>query len=974
MAKYIFDKNLDKEKLKAIKHTKGPLLIIAGPGSGKTKTLVEKVIYLIIEKKLKAEEILIATFTQKAANELITRISNRIIESNIKCNLNEMYIGTLHSIFLRLLEEFREFTNLKKNYRMLDDFDLKFLIYENVDKFSEIENVKDLIGESISKSVRTENILKYVGKIAEETYNLEDLKNSNDATIIALVELYEKYVSLLNENNCLDFSSIQSIFHELLKNETIKMKLQRRFKYLMIDEYQDTNSIQETIIMQMLNNKKQNICVVGDDDQALYRFRGASIQNILEFPKIFNCNPKFKQIKLENNYRSHPSIIDYYSNFIHSYQSNGISNWTENEKEYRYDKSLKASGHKYNYNTSVIKVSSNESEEAWHNEILDFINFLKNENILEDYNQIAFLFKSVKSEKTLNLVNFLENNNIHIFSPRSNLYFEREEIKLLIGAFISIFPEIENKLEWTNEENKDTPVFNYYLNCKNLFDNNLIINENEELKKWIENIRIINTDASESIDYSLSNLFYNLLSFPLFAKYLNVELNLSVKDLRATYNVSQFSKILSKFEFIKNVTTINAENIESISKYFFNSFLRFLYRGGIEEFNDFDEYAPKGSISFLTIHQSKGLEFPIVVVASLNSVPKNSSEKETNLDNQLFRLSKRERYEPIDKIKYFDFYRLYYTAFSRSQNLLVLSTFEKNKPKSPSSVFEIQYNSLQNWRNVESELRNITLENIKKVNIKKQYAFTSDIVLYEKCQLQYKFYKEFEFTPVKIRSRLFGVLVHQTIEDVHKKAIANKIDEINDENIELWFNQNYKELSIIMKKDLSDLQKVVALENVIKYTNKNKNDWNKIQEAEVDVSLVKDTYILKGQIDLLKGDNNTVEIIDFKSDKEKPIFNIVGDKNIIDQYQRQLNIYAHIIEEKNNLKVSKTHLYYTGFDDPYITFDVNQEEIEETINGVSATIANIEQKSFTRPEMNKRLCRDCDFSLYCQAETGNKLI
>ena len=119
---------IDPQKITAITTVSGPLLVIAGPGAGKTKTLVERIVYLII-KGTPAENIMVATFTEKAAKELITRVSNRLLELDLKINLNEMYIGTLHSIFLRIIEENREYTKLKRNYRLLDQFDQKYLVF-----------------------------------------------------------------------------------------------------------------------------------------------------------------------------------------------------------------------------------------------------------------------------------------------------------------------------------------------------------------------------------------------------------------------------------------------------------------------------------------------------------------------------------------------------------------------------------------------------------------------------------------------------------------------------------------------------------------------------------------------------------------------------------------------------------------------------------------------------------------------------
>ncbi|MCX6146349.1 MAG: ATP-dependent DNA helicase, partial [Candidatus Kapabacteria bacterium] len=790
--------------------------------------------------------------------------------------------------------------------------------------------------------------------------------------ILALAEFYELYLKILNEHNCLDFATIQTITHKLFEQNPIVQKtIQERIKYMMIDEYQDTNTIQEAIIFQILDSATQNICVVGDDDQGLYRFRGASIRNILEFGKNFEGNTNFREIKLENNYRSHPGIIKFYSDFIRSYQSDGISSWQLEDKNFRFDKNLKAQDKSFPTYNSVVKVSSSGDVSDWHNEVLRFIKDFKDKGILQDYNQIAFLFRSVASEKTIDLVNFLEENDIHVFSPRSDLFFKRSEIRLIFGAMIYLFPDLIRDLQW--DESAELKTWAYYDDCSKYFLGAIIddLTKHQALLDWCHIKREAHRELKENADYGFGTLFYNLLAFPMFSEILNVELNSPAYDLRAAYNLGQFSKILVKYEFLKNLSVFTVSNFEYTKRHFFNIYMHYLIRGGIEEFSDFDEYAPKGCISFMTVHQAKGLEFPIVMVDSLSSIPKNKAKSEIEIDELLQQYHKKPLFEPNDLIKYFDFYRLFYTAFSRPQNLLVLSCYEKNEGhKSPSKYFQPLYNSLLSWNDPSNDYSNLHLEELKPVNIKKQYAFTSNIILYEKCPYQYKFYKELEFAAVKIRSRMFGVLVHQTIEDVHKMAIQKKYQEINDENIEIWYNQNYNELSKILKTQLGPNQKIAALKQVKDYAQKLSNNWDMIQEAEVDISLVKDKYILKGTIDLIRGENGTIEIIDFKSEKVKPDPDNPLDKPVLEQYKRQLEIYSHIVEEKNNIKVSQMHLYYTGAEDPYITFPKSNENIESTIDVITQTVENIEKKTFVRPvaNMGKKLCGDCDFHPYCEAE------
>lgn len=962
--KYIFEEGLDPAKIEAIEHTDGALLIIAGPGSGKTKTLVEKVVYLITVKDVQPENILIATFTQKAANELITRISNRILDLGIKVNLNEVYIGTLHSIFLRILEEYREFTRLSKNYRLLDDFELIYFIYEHIKEFEKIENFSELLKEGfISSWDKAQIILKYVSKVSEEMIDIQELISSEIIEIKVIGELTKKYQELLASENCLDFTTIQTETYELLKSHpAVLNKIQEKIKYMMIDEYQDTNTVQEMIIFKILNPATNNICVVGDDDQGLYRFRGASIRNILEFPKNFKKG-ECKLVTLTTNYRSHPQIIDFYSQWINECK------WEIDSKVFRYDKKIKPKDYEFDSYSSVVKISSDDSFEEWQNNTLTFINYLKDNELLNDYNQIAFLFKSVKNDNVIALAEYLEQNGINVFSPRSALFFERPEIKLMLGALIFIFPNLFDDLKWN--ENANLEIWEYYQECKMFFANEVRKNKglHTELLKWCNSKAKEHTPLLSNTDYSFSTLFYQLLKFTSFSNYLDVELNDKAYNLRAIYNLGLLSKLLTKFEYLNNITIFTVKNYKKVLQKFFNQYLRFLKEGGIEEFEDFEEYAPSGCVSFMTIHQSKGLEFPIVVVGSLNLTPrKQYDEIDVVLQSKYYR---KEAFEPIEQTKFFDFYRLFYTAFSRPQNLLVLSAnIKEGRGKSPSKYFEKLFNQLPDWNDENSNLCNLELERLKPVNIKKQYAFTSDILLYENCPYQYKFYKELDYSPVRIQGTMFGTLVHQTIEDIHKAVLRGERELISDDNINDWFNHNYNSLSKSLKTYLGEGQIEAAKKQVLNYKEKHKNDWDRIKEAEVDVSLVKEDYILNGKIDLIRGENDSVEIIDFKSEKKKPDVNNSIDREKLNRYRRQLEVYAHIVEGRIGLKVSKMHLYYTGEEsgNPYITYGNDKVNINNTIATFDKIVSEIEAKSFKRPveRMCEKLCGDCDMRFYCR--------
>src|SRR5258708_29704288 len=197
------------EQQEAIMNTEGPLLIIAGPGSGKTFTLVERVIYLLTEKGIAPEHIMVVTFTDKAAQELTTRISNRLDQLGTRFNLNEMYLGTFHAICLRWLQDHREYTRLKHNFTVFDEFDQHYFVYQRFSAFEKLEGITNLAGkpENSSTWARSETLVKWINAVAEESLDIETLLAAPDDAIRALGRCAQLYRLQLAEANALDFST-----------------------------------------------------------------------------------------------------------------------------------------------------------------------------------------------------------------------------------------------------------------------------------------------------------------------------------------------------------------------------------------------------------------------------------------------------------------------------------------------------------------------------------------------------------------------------------------------------------------------------------------------------------------------------------------------------------------------------------------------------------------------------------------------
>lgn len=938
----------------AIKCTEGPLLIIAGPGSGKTFTLVERIVGLIKDKGVSPESLLVVTFTDKAARELTTRVSNRLNQLDIKFNLNEMYLGTFHSICLRLIEEYREYTRLRRNFTLLDQFDQQYFLYQHIFDYRAIPGHEMVFGSVRSPWAQSESLMKWVNKIAEEALDVDVLVKAPEAQVRTLAACFELYQHQLYEANALDFSGIQYEALRLLQDHPhILEEFRSKISYMMVDEYQDTNTIQERIL-KLLTNDRKNLCVVGDDDQGLYRFRGATIRNILEFPSLFP-EGECKRVTLTTNYRSHPDIIRFYNDWMQE------QDWSQGGKTFRFEKVIGPREGDFPAVPSVIKVAA-PAGGNWHAETLEFLHKLKDSGKLTDWNQIAFLFRSVKNEAVVALAEYLEEHDIPVYSPRSNIFFDREEIRLLIGALIFLFPQFPEVRMWADDARLE--IWDYYDNsCFRVFVEELRKPENERLLRWARPLAKQHLTLAQNVDYSFSGLFYQLLQFPLFSKYVSEGAIAGIDKGRAGRNLAMFSAMLAKFEYLHHVTVLNPTYLEKNIKDLFNRFFRFMKEGGIDEYEDESEYAPSGCVSFLTVHQSKGLEFPVVVVGSLGAVPR---KQYTELDEILEHnyLSK-PPFEPLEHTKYYDFRRLFYTSFSRAQNLLVMTCQVKHgHGRTPSKYFEEILHPLPNWHDPAFQPEQMSFELVKEINLKKEYSFTSHITVFENCAEQYRFFKELEFIPIRVSPMLFGTLVHQTIEDIHRTALRGEQEKISPDQIAAWFDVNY---NLIAKKErvyLAPSTQKAALAHVLRYYEKEKAHFDRLREAEVGISLVKDAYILKGNVDLIRGEGETVEIIDFKTEKK---LDLDRDRDQLKRYQRQLEVYAHLVEERTGQKVSKMHLYYTGEDggNPYVTFTKDDKNIGKTIAEFDRIVDRIERKDYGMKSRPDKMCPDCDMRPYC---------
>ncbi|MDC3174072.1 UvrD-helicase domain-containing protein [Candidatus Pelagibacter sp.] len=465
--------NLNKAQKEAVMHLNGPLLIVAGAGSGKTKVLTSRIANIINEKKAFPNQILAVTFTNKAAKEMQNRVS-KILGSSAS---GLSWLGTFHSICAKLLRKHASAVNLNSNFTIID-VDDQIRLVKNICKAENID-VKQLSPRFILAIIdRWKNKGYYPNEV------IINKKDIYEKTILPLYKIYQQ--KLIDLNSC-DFGDL--ILHTvkiLEHNKDIREIYSKNFKYILVDEYQDTNFIQSRWL-NLLSERNKNICCVGDDDQSIYSWRGAEIKNFLEFDKVYENT---KVIRLEQNYRSSQNILSVASNLIENNQNRVGKTLTTTSEEgdlvklncYKNGKD-EATGvsdeienkikKKYSYNNIAILVraifQTREFEERFlkigmpyrilggtkfyeRAEIKDCVAYLR--LIHQDKDDLAFE-RIVNNPKRSIGDNTLK--NIHEFATKHNLNLEKASIKMLQENLIkpkakiglNIFLNLVNK--WRND-------------------------------------------------------------------------------------------------------------------------------------------------------------------------------------------------------------------------------------------------------------------------------------------------------------------------------------------------------------------------------------------------------------------------------------------------------------------------------------------------------------------------------------------
>ena len=921
-------------------HLDGPLLVIAGPGSGKTYSIVLRALNLLLLEKAQPKQLVLCTFTEKAAFEIRDRLATAARNVGYTRDLSELVISTIHSFCNRVLTQHRHRTELGHSFDTLDELTQLLFIFEH---FNEIvgppENDLFLV-KWRTRWTAIEGARGYLDKITEELVDPEQLAASTDPFLAAIGNAYRRYERALLDANCTDFAHLQRLVYDLLGDHSTADAVTSDLRYVLVDEYQDTNYIQEQILLK-LTQTSRNLCVVGDEDQSLYRFRGATVRNILEFPQRM---PGCDTVKLTTNYRSHRAIVERYDRWMAS------ADWSNPRgASFRYDKTIEADAAATHPDyPSIIAIWGKDTRDEAAR-FTDLVEFLKKNEVIADYDQVALLLHSVREKHSGPYLAALVAKGIPAFCPRARAYFEIPEVRDLVACFAVLFGWYGNGRGQVGGAVAElaTYVDDAIVQLARRFGAPHMLGVG--LQRWTGEIAAL--QEGETLDLRPADYFYHLLALEPFKS--------AVRNANIARNLAIFSQLLNVFQNYYHYTVVTHKNREFLRLHFFNSFLRLLYDGGINEYQDPNQPFPKGHVQVITIHQAKGLEFPVVVVGSLST--QLSSPKQ--IDRNLGPFYHRPPFEPENRITLFDRMRLHYVACSRPQKVLVLTAHEP-----PKDHFAPIWQGLPQWPYVRKELLAAQRFEVREhMPVKKTYSFTGDLKIYETCPRQYQFFREYDFTPSRSAVIFFGLLVHQTIEEIHRIALDGKLDTLDEPGISELFDRTFRFLVASDVRPIGNKAREAALRQVLNYFHQNRDEMRRVIQTEVDVSLEKDGYILTGKVDLLLGGDGKLELLDFKTSprpKDSP--------ELIAAYERQLCTYAHILERRHGRHVDRLLLYWTSEarkEDALMVLPYDPRRVDEAGRHFDVTVRRIQAREFgvkTPPEPG--ICKECDLRTLCHAE------
>lgn len=976
-----------------------PLLVEAGPGSGKTRVIIERVKFLINELKVNPSSLLVITFTRKAANELKDRLSEDIPKNII----NEMQISTIHSFCLDFLKKRGNVTNLidddsgekrrlfiqKYKYKLgfKNEFYLAdYQIPSVINKFDEYTTFKVDIDGLIDYIKQTRPIDKeYVDFVnsfkffpSKKVRENEKFKKSwYNARFLQTPKAYVKYLELLDLFNAVDYNTVQIKFLESLKENP-----ETQYTNILVDEFQDTDPVQAEIFEILLKNA-ESFTAVGDVDQSIYSFRGSFRDYFEEFYNKYNA----ELISLNYNYRSTNNIIRTSEAFIKPQRK-------EYSKKYLV-------GARNEDKASYILESLDPQEEA--QKIFNLIKDLKDNGKIRQYSDVAILYRSIVSNKNIPfLIDEFKKNDISYHISGTEDLIESDEVKSILTLFYYIARKLDHSYGMSNLEKEwlnlrafcgidFIPKFRklavetkrYLMELQENFENDVLKTEKEvyfELtgkksrKKKFNGVFTRNEDVLIEIFKRVNkpvvdlDLIEDTGDREFFTELEKLRENVFSSDEEDKLTILEvYYELLNLCGYFDDLVINNGnyelelENLSKISRTIFNyeSIISAKDVRGLFFFltNVIEGYGTSSSdvdgVQLMTVHKAKGLEFPVTIVSSLSEynfplAPRDPMREKDNInkDDTFYTPNKFLEYKDCSEADEVNLglaeeNRVIYVAMTRAQDILVLSVVGKM----PEEICKIS-----NYFNKNLDLDNMSISSVgSKPEENKLNLSYSSFADYNNCPWRYNLLNKLHFKVSQKEVTKMGSIIHEAL-DVINQEIKDS-GEISKENIEKIAKDTYY-LHGGTDEEFGDY-----MDSIFDYYNEIGFDIT-VVDSEVPFSIDRDNYRFNGAIDLIyKNQNGEYGILDYKN-------TIFKDYNR-EKYAQQLLTY--ILALKNDSKYCDIEIteakIYAIKSRSLIDFNIGESRLATQKEEIQNTADLINSHEFNKNESS--YCNICEFFKYC---------
>ncbi len=895
--KYLPD-YLTSEQREAILHAGSPLLIIAGPGSGKTEVITWRVAHLIRAGLVAPEHLLVTTFTNKAALELKDRIQQKLPDVRVEA----MQVSTLHSFCADLLRQYQSRSPLPLGFHILDQHGQFLFVYTRRkalglnalvkgrphDFFS---NVLRLFSLATEELVEPEQLGEWCEcrRVEAEAYAAEvacgrsktkakkaacEVERWCEETVV--VDAYRQYEDLLCENRLVDFAFLQRYAYDLLTaTPELVAELRDRYQAILVDEYQDTNAIQEQLL-QLLAGDGASLTVVGDDDQSIYRFRGATVRNLLTFPERY---PGAQIVRLTQNFRSREPIVAHFLDVI-------VHNPARFEKEL-FTQRGPGSDVLLVYERSV-------GEEAAA--LAHLLQRLHYGGKIRRWSDVVLLLRSVRYHGPP-YVEALRAAGVPLVVLGDASLFERDNVRQLVNLFTFLGAtkpwgdvHVRQSILGLDETSVAAlKAFSGYL---------LDVDDDEKLKdigitspadrRKLLALISLKQRVQAKKHTCLLEVFYELLA-------VTGCLSLCERAgyLDPLFNLGVFSRLIAVFD----------EHAGTRTLYPFLDYLKLMRQGGVDP----AVVEPGDALRVMTIHQAKGLEFPVVAVGSVmkGRLPSRRRREHYEVPYELRASGLPEVEDPhlVDERK------LFYVAATRARELLILGTADVvNKRGGGPSPFlsEMLGQDLHAAADLsQAYVAEVESHPVASAGPRERVSFTQ-LAYFLQCPVRYKFAVVYGLELPRPDPVDFGTNVHRALLRIHERAQSGRVpspEEVEGIVAAAW-------VPAPQADPVQDRQaQEAAVRQLRHYVAHYGESLSRVAQAEIGFSFGLDRHVLVGKIDLLRRVDGGHELVDFKAGKSAPA--------ALEQVDTQLDLYALGAETSLRMPIVRRSVHFLEDDKVY---------------------------------------------------------